>query len=662
MKMILTEKPSVSSDFAAALDCIKCDGYFQNEKYAIVNARGHLFEPFYPEDYDEKYKKWNISDLPINPPVFKYKHVRGAGKEYKNILKCIKENQINEFIVATDAGREGENIARNIINKIRGELPEDIVFKRFWTAEGLTKEVVLKNIKAAKPLEEYNGLYEKSRIRCELDWLIGMNMSRLLSCKSGATLSFGRVQTPVCYKVFDTEMKRKGHVKEKYYTTSITAEKDKTTLTFTYITDEKVTDKNKAIALYNDIKNEKILNVDDVNSEKLRKKPPLLMNLNDLQSVANKKYGYTAKETLQIAQRLYENKKYLSYPRTPSRVMGDDDYEYLSKILKLHNITTTENFTINNKKIFNSEKLEDHHALLILKPTDCSDLSESETNIYNLVLQRMKMVVEKDYVYRKTTVIGNVKNHLFKSVYNTTLQKGWKKYATEKEEDVECELLVQIKDIFNIIDIKNEEKETQPPKKETDSSLLSFMEKNNLGQPATRTGIIETLFMRKYIVRDKKAITITPLGESFIKTLLKNKDIFENYITPKYTQFFEEEIEKINWSIKEKTIDILNSTIERYSTDKIEIVKNSNENHTCPLCGKKIYVSDKNYYCSGYKEGCKLNIQKIILCKKLTDKNIKDLLSGKKTNELTFTSRNNKHFKAKLELDKGSVKFVFTNK
>ncbi len=670
MNYILTEKSSVANDFALALGCIKCDGYFQNDNYIVVSARGHLYEQYYPEDYNEALKTWDINALPIVPDTIKYKPIKTAMREIGIIKKSIKNNKIHNFIVATDAGREGESIARIIISKIKDELPENIKYKRFWTAEALTKETIIKELNNVKDLSAYDDLFEKSKIRSEIDWLIGINYSRLLSTKSGTLLSFGRVQTPVCFKVYDTDKKIKEHVIENYFELIAEAKKDKTSFLFKYINEENKKDLESISKIKHEILNEKELEITKVEVEKIAKKPPQLYNLNELQSDCNKIYGYTAKETLEIAQRLYETKKVLSYPRTPSRVMADGDYEYFTGLLKILEISYNEDLVKNNINIFNSKKLEDHHALVVLKICRKDELSESEMNVYELVLTRMMVVCEKDFIYKRFILTGRVGKYLFKTSYRNILEKGWTKIKKEKEEEEEktADILIQEKDVLEISRFDIEEKFTKPPKKETDSSLLKYMEKNGLGTPATRYTMIETLVKRGFLERNKKNLNITILGISFIEYLLNFKDTFEKSLSPEYTKDFEERIEKVDWTIKKETIELLSKTIEAIKKEnncKIENGKKSEykkntTNYKCLKCGAEILEGKSNYYCKN--TDCKFSISKSIKGVKLKTEDIDKLFNKNKTREITFTSAAGKDYKASLVFEENALKFVFPQK
>lgn len=662
MKLILCEKPAVAREFADALGANFTDGYHKGNDYIITNGIGHLVTLCMPEDYNEALKAWSIDRLPIVPKEFKLKAIEeGYIKKQINIVKkAFSDNNIDTVIIAGDPGREGELIARNIL-KFIGQLNGNYTYLRFWTSEALTKEVILSNIRKCKPLSEYDDLFQKGEVRSHMDWLVGMNYTRLFSCSFKVFVSFGRVQTCLLKRQYDLNKKIKGFSESKYYSnTFVIADKYRFTCLPTEQKDEDLSEADKKM-LAETIHATLIGNatVSKITRKTVSVPPPKLYDLTELQKICNKKYGFSAKKTLEIAQTLYENKKVLSYPRTPSRCLSESDYDFFCGCLS--KIGISGNPDPQNKNIFNSKEVEDHHALLILNTAD--NLTDDEQKVYDLVLASMKRVLQDNYVYDQYTSEIPIGERLFKNTSKIEKEKGWKALNDTDTEEKESDDEEQLLDAFDLNEgesypIQNpeiKEIKTKPPQYDSESSLLAWMKKYNLGTPATRSGLVEILLSDKrgYCLRDKKKILITDKGIAFIDALLKN-DKVAPLLDKENTKSFEEGIEK-------SPDKLIPEFISQFKEVKDFYLRNGDINlsgiqtsktFTCPICGGTIKKSKFGWYCSG-KDGSKCLSLPVEFCgAKLTEDDVAKILDGKSSSVKKMTSKAGKSFSGKLFLDK----------
>ena len=667
MKLILCEKPAVAREFADALGANFTDGYHKGNDYIITNGIGHLVTLCMPEDYNEALKAWSIDRLPIVPKEFKLKAIEeGYIKKQINIVKkAFSDNNIDTVIIAGDPGREGELIARNIL-KFIGQLNGNYTYLRFWTSEALTKEVILSNIRKCKPLSEYDDLFQKGEVRSHMDWLVGMNYTRLFSCSFKVFVSFGRVQTCLLKRQYDLNKKIKGFSESKYYSnTFVIADKYRFTCLLAEQKDEDLSEADKKM-LAETIHATLIGNatVSKITRKTVSVPPPKLYDLTELQKICNKKYGFSAKKTLEIAQTLYENKKVLSYPRTPSRCLSESDYDFFCGCLS--KIGISGNPDPQNKNIFNSKEVEDHHALLILNTAD--NLTDDEQKVYDLVLASMKRVLQDNYVYDQYTSEIPIGERLFKNTSKIEKEKGWKALNDTDTEEKESDDEEQLLDAFDLNEgesypIQNpeiKEIKTKPPQYDSESSLLAWMKKYNLGTPATRSGLVEILLSDKrgYCLRDKKKILITDKGIAFIDALLKN-DKVAPLLDKENTKSFEEGIEK-------SPDKLIPEFISQFKEVKDFYLRNGDINlsgiqtsktFTCPICGGTIKKSKFGWYCSGKTEGEKcLSLPAEFCGAKLTEDDVEKILGGKRSGVKKMTSKAGKSFSGKLFLDKDERK------
>jgi len=516
--LIISEKPSVAISISKVLGATKKkDGYYEGNGYIVSWCIGHLIQMANPERYDEKYAKWNIKDLPIIPKEYKYETAKSTKKQF-NILKKLMNDKDVEFVInACDAGREGESIFRLVY--LQANCKKKI--KRLWISS-MEDSAIREGFDHLKDGKDYDNLFESAQARAIADWLIGMNISRLYSLLYKQNYSVGRVQTPTLAMIVKRDDELNNFKKEKYYTVELSMND------FTLFTD-RIDNLEIAEQLKNLI-GEKIEITNVITKEKITK-PDLPFDLTTLQRECNKYFGYSAKQTLDYAQSLYE-KKLITYPRTDSRCLTEDMITST-----INNILGQNDFdTQRIKVIFNSSKATDHHAII---PTvssmseDLSSIPESEAKVYRLISNKLHASVGYPLIENTTKIVAIFDGFEFTSSGKVIKEEGFTKYLREykskKNEDMELPN-VSIGDVLNIENKEIKEKFTQPPKHFTEDTLLKSMEiagnaalekdveveRKGLGTPATRAGIIENLIFKGFIERDKKNLIATNKGISLI--------------------------------------------------------------------------------------------------------------------------------------------------
>lgn len=686
--IILTEKPSVAADIAHALNFIKDkkNGWFVSLSGTdcIVSAHGHLLELFKPEDYTgENKKKWTLESLPIIPEKMKYKKipVENGIDSLEIIKKAFQKFGQKNFILATDAEREGELIGALILNYIN--FKEYDTAKRFWTSEALTKDIILKALNSAKPLSFYESYKKAGFARSHADWLVGINFTRLLSVQSNTLCPFGRVQTAVLFAIYIRDKSIADFITKKYLQLQIVVNKDNTDVTFFYEHNNsnkfELFDKN--IKICKDyITNNRNLKIVKIEKEELKENPPQLFDITELQKYCSQNYQLSPTETLDIAQSLYEKYKCLSYPRTPSNVLGDDNVElFREKFDLLKNIypelaqrCAPEKINIDNKRIFNSEKLVDHHALIPLAPLS-NNCTEKEKHVYQAVVKRFFDVIKPPYIFEQITILAVSENNIysFKATGKKVLQEGWKTNLNEKGPDKEQ----IIPDFFEeesviIKDIKVLEKNTKPQPHYTYSSLLAMMKnpKNHdenysgkligLGTPATRAKIVQSLIDRQLIELIKRNIIITEKGKFIIDQIMQLPKLAQ-LITISTTTKWEEELHN--------NPDNFLTQIKEFIKLELPLMRLDKKWEKpfisyCPICKGKVYKGKDNFYCINKTTNkCNFSISKKICNATITDQDLILLLQGKQTKAKKMTSKQGKVFKAKLQFSKGALNFVYQN-
>ena len=516
--LIISEKPSVAISISKVLGATKKkDGYYEGNGYIVSWCIGHLIQMANPERYDEKYAKWNIKDLPIIPKEYKYETAKSTKKQF-NILKKLMNDKDVEFVInACDAGREGESIFRLVY--LQANCKKKI--KRLWISS-MEDSAIREGFDNLKDGKDYDNLFESAQARAIADWLIGMNISRLYSLLYKQNYSVGRVQTPTLAMIVKRDDEINNFKKEKYYTVELSMND------FTLFTD-RIDNLEIAEQLKNLI-GEKIEITNVITKEKITK-PDLPFDLTTLQRECNKYLGYSAKQTLDYAQSLYE-KKLITYPRTDSRCLTEDMITGM-----INNILGKNDFdTQRIKAIFNSSKVTDHHAII---PTvsslseDLSSIPESEAKVYRLISNKFHASVGYPLIENTTKIVAEFDVFEFTSTGKVMKEEGFTKYLKEyKSKKNEDTLLpdVNVGDVLEVKDKEIKEKYTKPPKHFTEDTLLKAMEiagndsldknveveRKGLGTPATRAGIIENLIYKGFIERDKKNLIATHKGISLI--------------------------------------------------------------------------------------------------------------------------------------------------
>ncbi|HGD5696109.1 TPA: DNA topoisomerase 3 [Streptococcus agalactiae] len=558
--LVIAEKPSVAISIAKVIGATKKkDGYYEGNGYKVSWCVGHLIQMANPDAYDEKYAKWNISDLPIIPKQYKFEVAKATKKQFNILKKLMNDKEIDTVINACDAGREGESIFRLVYNEAKCKKK----MQRLWISS-MEDSAIKEGFSNLKNGKDYDKLFESAQARAIADWLVGMNISRLYSCLYKQNYSVGRVQTPTLYMIVKRDEEISNFKKEKYYTVELSMNG------FTLSTD-KIGDEITAEQLINLI-GDNIEITDVIQKEKITK-PDLPFDLTTLQRECNKYFGYSAKQTLDYAQSLYE-KKLITYPRTDSRCLTEDMI-----VSTVNNILGKNDFdTERIKTVFNSKNVTDHHAII---PTvsslseNLSSIPDSEAKVYRLISNKLHASVGYPLVENTIKIVAEFDGFEFTSSGRVIKDEGFskhlKEYKSKKSEDAVLPD-VSIGDVLSIENKEIKEKFTQPPKHFTEDTLLKSMEiagnealekgveveRKGLGTPATRAGIIENLIFKGFVERDKKNLIATHKGISLVTI------VSDTFKSAKTTAKWEMELADIakGKSSKEKFLKDIESEIQ----------------------------------------------------------------------------------------------------
>ncbi|MED3688593.1 DNA topoisomerase III [Peribacillus butanolivorans] len=616
--VVLAEKPSVGRDIAKVLNCgRKGNGFFEGDQYIVTWALGHLVTHADPETYDEKYKTWRLEDLPMLPPSLKLVVIKQSGKQFQSVKTQLNRNDVKDVIIATDAGREGELVARWILEKANVKKP----IKRLWISS-VTDKAIKDGFKKLKEGKEYENLFASAVARAEADWIVGMNATRALTTKHNAQLSCGRVQTPTLAMIAKREEEIKQFQPKKYYGVSATAE-SKLRLVWqdAQSKDVRTFDKAKAEKVLADVKDKKA-EVVEVNKAHKKNFAPSLYDLTELQRDANKKFGYSAKETLSIMQRLYESHKVLTYPRTDSRFLSTDLVDTLKERLQAVSIKPYAPYASRilrgpikaNKSFVDDSKVSDHHAIIPTEQTPLpGKLSDKESKIYDLVVKRFLAVLMPPFEYEQTTITAKVGQETFIAKGKVVLKSGWKEvydhhFDEEEAKDGLVEQLlpaVQKGDNLVISTVKQTDGETKPPEPFNEGSLLSAMENparfmageskeliktlgetGGIGTVATRADVIEKLFNSFLIEKRGKGLHVTSKGKQLLELAP------EDLRSPALTAQWEQKLTAIAKGKLPKQAFI--GDMRTYAKNIVHEIKNSDQKFKhdnvsgtkCPDCGK----------------------------------------------------------------------------
>lgn len=659
MIVCIAEKPSVAKDIADILGAkTRREGYIEGNGYQVTWTFGHLCTLKEPHEYSPSWKTWSLGSLPMIPPRFGIRLITDAGieKQFKVIEQLMQ--QADEIVNCGDAGQEGELIQRWVMHKAGAKCP----VKRLWISS-LTEEAIKEGFEKLKDQSEFQSLYEAGLSRAIGDWLLGMNATRLYTLKYGQNrqvLSIGRVQTPTLALIVKRQLEIENFKPEPYWELKTIYRET----TFS-ATKGKFTSQEEGYDFLEKVKNS-AFTVTDVSAKKGTEFPPRLLDLTSLQVECNKKFGYSADETLRLIQSLYE-KKITTYPRVDTTFLSDDIYPKCPAILKGikdYELLTAqlEGTKLNkSKKVFDSSKVTDHHAII---PTGVhpQNLTDMERRVFDLVARRFIAVFYPDCKFSTTTVLGEVEKIEFKVTGKQILEPGWrvvftKEQVEEKEGEEERVLpsFAQGESGPHLPDLA--EKWTQPPKPYSEATLLRAMEtagklvdndelrdalkENGIGRPSTRAAIIETLFKRHYIRKEKKNLIATPTGVELVQLI--REDLLKS---AELTGIWEKklrEIEKKNYEaktfldeLKQMVSEIVSSVMSDNTNRRITIQEPAEaetqkvpkkrekrqpspqqaqvnaENQAedivgkpCPVCHKGIVIKGKSAYgCSEWRSGC----------------------------------------------------------
>lgn len=611
--LVLAEKPSVARDIARVLGCKqKGDGCIIGSKYIVTWALGHLVTLADPDAYDDKYKAWRLEDLPMLPNKMKLVVIKQTSKQYRAVSALMKRPDVSSLVIATDAGREGELVARWIMMKAHWKKPT----YRLWISSQ-TDKAIKEGFENLRPAKDYDNLYYSAQARAEADWLVGLNVTRALTCKYNAQLSAGRVQTPTLALIVKREEEIAAFVPKDYYTVQAVFKgfnatfKDKKGNT-------RFSDEEFAKAVRERAKG-KTATVFKIEKTAKRQAPPAAYDLTELQRDANKKYGYSAKQTLSIMQSLYEYHKVLTYPRTDSRYITDDIVATIPERLKAIAIGPYQSAAmkiarapLHTKHIVNNAKVTDHHAIIPTEqPVNLSKLSFEERNIYDLVVRRFMAVLSPDFEYDEVKLEIKIGDDSYFAKGKTVKSNGWKEFYGMSDEEDEDESETRTQQLpsltqgstLPVLNMKVISGKTKPPARYTEATLLSAMENpsgqisdkdlrkviagtSGLGTPATRADIIEKLFDNFSIERVGKFIHPTAKGKQLIKIV--PEDLRSAELTAKWEQRLQ--------NISRGTDDMRKfiKEMREYSTSLVSMVIASNAQYThdnatkdkCPVCGK----------------------------------------------------------------------------
>ncbi|WP_284139198.1 DNA topoisomerase III [Virgibacillus sp. LDC-1] len=642
--VVLAEKPSVGRDIAKVLQCTKKgNGYFEGKQYIVTWALGHLVTLADPEVYDDKYKTWRLEDLPMLPPRLKTIVIKKTGKQFNTVKTQLNRNDVSDIVIATDAGREGELVARWIIEKARVKKP----VKRLWISS-VTNKAIQDGFRKLKPASQYENLYASAVARSEADWYVGLNATRALTTKFNAQLSSGRVQTPTLAMIAAREEEIRSFQPRSFY--GIQAKTNKGfTLTWQ---DEKGNHrtfaKNKAEDIVNQVTGKKAV-IENIEKKHKNKHAPQLYDLTELQRDANRIFGFSGKQTLNLMQRLYEQHKVLTYPRTDSRVISTDIVPTLKERVNAcgvdqyakaaQRVLKRKDWKL-PKSVVDNAKVSDHHAII---PTEESvileDLSDQERKIYDLVVKRFLAVLSAPYEYEQTTILAKLGSETFTAKGNNVISKGWKAIYDDRfteDEAIDEQQLPSLNkgDELTVAKLHLTTGETKPPERFTEGSLLQAMENpsrymsndekhlaktlnqtGGLGTVATRADIIDKLFHSAMMEMKGKYIYLTSKGKQLLDL------VPEKLRSPALTAEWEQKLSKIAEGKLDKKRFI--AEIQAYTKEVVTEIQSSGETFKhdnitgtkCPDCGKlMLEVKNRNgrmLVCQDRSCGNKKNIAKV---------------------------------------------------
>ena len=678
MQLVIAEKPSVAQSIAGVLGATeRKDGYMEGNDYIVSWCVGHLIELAQPESYDEALQKWTYESLPIIPDTWKHEVKSDTKAQYKVLYQLMHDNRVDSVVCATDAGREGELIFRLIYNMAGCDKP----MQRLWISS-MEESAIKEGFSNLRPGCEYDRLYESALCRQEADWLVGINGTRLFTVLyGGKALKVGRVQTPTLAMLVDREAKIMNFKKEAYYVTHILGNG-------LDAVSEHIRDKAETEKIAGACANGQALVTAVVKEEKWIA-PPKLYDLTTLQRDANRLFGFTAKQTLEYTQSLYE-KKLVTYPRTDSQYLSDDMEGTARNVIEaiFNSLLFEQNIMFNPdvKKVLNSKKVTDHHAIIptmeIVKQ-DLKAIPESEMKILSLCANRLLCATAEKHIYNSTKAELTCNGMVFKVSGKEIWKNGWKdfedffknsyKTSEDKKDSDDAKKLPELTEGMTITveDTRVSEHFTQPPKHFTEDSLLSAMERagsedmdddverKGLGTPATRADIIEKLVKDGFVKREKKQMIPTEDGMKLITVL---PDVVKS---PKLTADWENELIQVSKGevsagqfmagIKAMVSDLVKTYHSVSEEQKNMFAQEQKVFGKCPNCGKDVVNGKYGAYCTGR---CSMNINRV-MGKVLTEEKVENLLAGKKILLKGLTSKAGKKYDAYI-IPEGTEEYSYT--
>ena len=605
--LVIAEKPSVGRDIARVLQCTRnSQGALEGEKYIVTWALGHLVTLADPEGYDAKYKSWRGEDLPMMPQHFKLVVIKQTHRQFQIVKNQLLRKDVGTIVIATDAGREGELVARWILKIVGNKKP----VKRLWISS-VTDKAIREGFKNLKDGRAYLNLYAAAEARAEADWLVGMNGTRALTCRYNAQLSCGRVQTPTLALIASREQEIKSFVPKKYYTLTTVSHGMTWNWQDGKSGSNRSFDRGRIQSIAEKAEKDEMV-ITDVQRTVKKSYSPGLYDLTELQRDANKRFGYSAKETLNIMQRLYENHKVLTYPRTDSRYIGKDVAETLKERLQACAVGPYRKVAGKlllqpirmDKRFVDDSKVSDHHAII---PTEqfvqLDHMSSEERKIYDLVVRRFLAVLYPPCEYEQIKLTGSCAGEKWTAGSRMMKEAGWQQaYESEWEEEDDDSLMTVTsmpklekgrKD--TVMRPKVSEGQTKPPAYYNEGTLLTAMEKGNLGTVATRADIIDKLFNSFLMEKKDKDIRVTSKGRQLLGL------VPEDLKKPELTADWEKKLLAISEGHLKK--DVFISEIRGYTEEIVKEIAGGEgqfrhenlTNHLCPNCGKRMLsVQGKN--------------------------------------------------------------------
>ncbi|AYC28755.1 DNA topoisomerase III [Paenisporosarcina cavernae] len=611
--VVLAEKPSVARDIARVLGCTKKgNGFLEGPQYIVTWALGHLVTHADPEGYKQEYKEWNLDTLPILPNPFKLVPIKQTMKQFQAVKTLLHRNDVNEIIIATDAGREGELVARWILEKTNVKKP----VKRLWISS-VTDKAIQQGFRQLKPGKAYENLFQSAVARAEADWIVGINATRALTVKYNAQLSAGRVQTPTLFMIAERERQIQAFNPKTYY--GLEASIEGTTYTWVSHDNQKsVFDEKKVDDVFHHVQAIQTATVTSVQTKEKKQLAPPLFDLTELQKEGHRRFGWSAKETLSALQGLYERHKIVTYPRTDSKHLSSDMKSTLIERVKAVDLSDYRTLTtpllraetLNVQKgVIDDAKVSDHHAII---PTEeaarWSELSDKERKLYDLIVRRFLAVLMAPYVYDETQLTLTVGKETFQTKGKSIREIGWKAALGKADEELRTSLPKATKgQVMDVSHVRKTSGETKPPARFNEGTLLAAMENpaafmkgenpeliqqavesGGLGTVATRADIIEKLFSSFVVEKKGQDIFTTSKGRQLLSL------VPEALTSPALTGEWELKLSQIaNGKLSKETFmkPMVGFTQEIVREIKSSDAKFKHDNvtgKTCPECGKAL--------------------------------------------------------------------------